>query len=156
MYRLVEPSKIIWIRRMATEDQHAKLLAMRVPDGEPSWILEGVLSPQPPVPQTPGEEVWALVQEWYAARGEPVPEQDRADCMKMLEEERAPKVEVVTVRKPVYGTPEFWKAHWAKKRAQATNPSAPVPQIHTAVPKAKTPPKTPSAKATAQGGAPLK
>ena len=31
-----------------------------------------------------GEEAWELVKEWYAARGEPVPEQDRADAAAII------------------------------------------------------------------------
>ena len=129
-------------------------------------LIEGSVVPEPlpRAPETLAEEVWQLVQEWYATRGEEVPEEDRADCMKLLEEERLARDAPVAVAapKPAYGTPEFWKAHWAKKRAlaqaqaqtQSTNPSAPAPPKRTAVPKAKPPPKTPAAKATAQTGAP--
>lgn len=134
---------------------------MRVPVGEPRLeLIEGSVAPEPvQFPATQAEEVWQLVQEWYAGRLEPVPEEDRTACMKMLEEECVPAVAAAPAAapKPAYGTPEFWKAHWAKKRAtaaQTTNPSAPVPPTHTAVPKAKPPPKTPAAKATAQAGAP--
>ena len=121
-------------------------------------LIEGSVAPEPlpRAPETLAEEVWQLVQEWYATRGEEVPEEDRADCMKLLEEERVRDAPVaVAAPKPAYGTPEFWKAHWAKKRAtQSTNPSAPAPPKRTAIPKAKPPPKTPAAKATAQTGAP--
>ena len=146
---------------------------MRVPVGEPRLeLIEGSVAPEPvQFPATQAEEVWQLVQEWYAGRLEPVPEEDRTACLKMLEEECVPAVAAAPAAapKPAYGTPEFWKAHWAKKRAtaasaasataaaaaaQTTNPSAPVPPTHTAVPKAKPPPKTPAAKATAQAGAP--
>lgn len=141
---------------------------MRVPVGEPRLeLIEGSVAPEPVwFPATMGEEIWQLVQEWYATRGEPIPEEDRTECMRLLEEERVARdapLPVATAAaapaKPAYGTPEFWKAHWAKKRAQAqnqaqaTNPSAPVPPTRTAVPKAKPPPKTPVAKATAQVGA---
>jgi hypothetical protein len=147
---------------------------MRVPVGEPRLeLIKGSVAPEPvSYPASLAEEVWQLVQEWYAGRLEPVPDEDRTACMKMLEEERAereaPAVAAAApaaAPKPAYGTPEFWKAHWAKKRAaseataaaadaQTTNPSAPVPQKRTVVPKAKPPPKTPAAKATAQAGAP--
>jgi hypothetical protein len=145
---------------------------MRVPVGEPRLeLIKGSVAPEPvSYPTSLAEEVWQLVQEWYTERLEPVPDEDRTACMKMLEEERAereaPAVAAAPAAapKPAYGTPEFWKAHWAKKRAaseataaaaaQTTNPSAPVPQKRTVVPKAKPPPKTPAAKATAQAGAP--
>ena len=95
---------------------------MRVPVGEPRMeLIEGSVAPEPVPrpPETQAEEVWQLVQEWYAGRGEPVPEEDRAACM-----------------------------------TEITNPPAPAPPKRTAVPKAKPPPKTPAAKATAQAGAP--
>ena len=175
MYRVVQASQLLWLRMAPLDGQPAKRISVRVPVGEPQLeLIEGsvappVLAPAPaPFPETQAEEVWQLVQEWYAGRGEPVPKQDHADCMKMLEEERVARVAPVALPapKPAYGTPEFWKAHWAKKRAvseattqreaqaQSTNPSAPAPPTHTASPKAKPPPKTPAAKATAQAGAP--
>lgn len=123
-------------------------------------LIEGSVAPAAvQYPASLAEEAWQLVQEWYAARGEPVPEEDRIACMTMLEDECAALPVVgATPHKPAYGTPEFWKAHWAKKRAQkaahATNPEAPAPPTHTATPKAKTPPKTPLVKATVQAGVP--
>lgn len=147
-----------------SDGQPAKRISVRVPVGEP-WLelIEGskaapVLKPHP---ETLAEEVWQLVQEWYATRGEPIPEEDRTACMTMLEEEKVTPPSL-PAPKPAYGTPEFWKAHWAKKRAAATaaatamstNPAAPVLQKHNEVPKAKPSPKTPAAKATARGGVP--
>lgn len=165
MYRVVQESQLLWFRMTPLDGRPGKRVSMRVPVGEPRLeLIEGSVAPEPVrYPATQAEEVWQLVQEWYAGRLEPVPEEDRTACMKMLEEECVPAVAAAPAAapKPAHGTPEFWKAHWAKKRAaaaaaaaQTTNPPAPVPLTHTAVPKAKPPPKTPAAKATAQAGAP--
>lgn len=104
-------------------------MSVRVPVGEPRMeLIEGSIAPEPVPrpPETQAEEVWQLVQEWYAGRGEPVPDEDRTACMTEI----------------------------AAEKALITNPPALAPPKRTAVPKAKPPPKTPAAKATAQAGAP--
>ena len=100
---------------------------MRVPVGEPTMErIEGSVAPElVRYPETDAEEVWQLVQEWYATRGEPIPEEDRIACMADLAAAAAPKC-----------------------------PLAPAPPKRIVVPKAKPTPKTPAPKATAQAGAP--
>ena len=94
---------------------------------------------QNPFPITFEEEVTALVIEWYTSRGLPVPPEDLEAC-KGLDKQRQAEFDAmigsseVPVEKPVYGTPEFWKDWWAKKRAKEASAAAaaangePVPQ----------------------------
>lgn len=73
-------------------------------------------------PLTLEEEVVAGVIEWYMALGKPVPPEDLEACRGI---DAALKAEVaaqmaapVAVVAPAYGTPEFWKQWWAKKKAK--------------------------------------
>ena len=81
---------------------------------------------------TINEEVWLLVQEWYANHNLPISFEDSDTCLTAIEEERLSmplqtiqaiqeqeKQKQKQKQKPSYGSPEFWKAYWAKKRAKA-------------------------------------
>ena len=83
--------------------------------------------PKPFKTMTFGDEVDALVKEWYAERGLPVPPEDlvgaqidaaNAEQEKAYEEARAKAEEEVPSVVPEYGTPEFWAYHRAKKAAE--------------------------------------
>jgi len=80
-------------------------------------------------PVTFEEEVTALVIEWYTSRGLPVPPEDLEAC-KGLDKQREAEFDAmirsaeVPAEKPAYGTPEFWKDWWAKKRAKEAAASA--------------------------------
>ena len=76
---------------------------------------------------TLGDEINALVKEWYAERGLPVPPEeligaqvDAANAVeeKVTEEARAAAAEELPAVVPDYGTPEFWAYHRAKKAAE--------------------------------------
>lgn len=97
-------------------------MSIRVPTGEPYGVgVPPPVEPMPPHPNTVEEEAWELVKEWYAARNEPVPEQDRQDCMRAIEESKI-----------------------------ATGHRAPAPPKRSVAPKATQAPKTPKAPATAR------
>jgi hypothetical protein len=73
-------------------------------------------------PITLEEEVLKGVVEWYMARGLPVPQED-LDACKGIDAVAAAEVAAEVAKpapppKPAYGTPEFWKEWWAKKRAK--------------------------------------
>jgi len=95
------------------------------PAGKIRWTPNetGIYLPPPnPKPSpTLAEEVWLLVQEWYSTRGE-IPAEEVHACLQAIEEESAElakpaePVEPAKPAKPSYGTPEFWKAYWAKKK----------------------------------------
>ena len=84
MYHVKQDSTLIWIKRAAYAGLPAKRITIRVPLGEPYFVGEPPPSIPSFTPQTVGEEAWELVKEWYAARGEPVPEQDRADAAAII------------------------------------------------------------------------
>ena len=71
-------------------------------------------TPRPPI--TLAQEVLLSVQEWYSSRGLPVPKEEAEACeiASKPEEDPPPKEQE---EKPAYGTPAFWKAYWAKKKA---------------------------------------
>jgi hypothetical protein len=90
------------------------------PAGKISWTPNtgGTYLPPPnPKPSpTLAEEVWLLVQEWYSTRGEIPPEEVDA-CLQAIENPvKEEPAEPTKPAKPSYGTPEFWKAYWAKKK----------------------------------------
>ena len=123
MYRVKQDSTLVWIKRGAYAGLPAGRVTMRIPVGEPYFVGE-----PPPItpsftPQTVGEEAWELVKEWYAARGEPVPEQDRADSAAIIAAEAE---EFAIVRQGL------------------------LPQKRTVVPKATRRAKTPKAAAAAR------
>jgi len=72
--------------------------------------------------------VWKEVQEWYKARGQGVPADESRECMRAITAEKAAAaawaIELEKMaslppapQKAAYGTPEFWKDYWAKKKA---------------------------------------
>jgi hypothetical protein len=77
--------------------------------------------PLPAAPITLEEEVVAGVKTWYANLGKPVPKEDLDACSGINAEQI--KIHEAEMAKPpstklVYGTPEFWKDWWAKKKAK--------------------------------------
>jgi hypothetical protein len=76
---------------------------------------------------TLGDEIDALVTEWYSDRGLPVPSGELIGSQiaesvaaeeKVAEAEREKFAEEVPAVVPEYGTPEFWAYHRAKKAAE--------------------------------------
>lgn len=70
-------------------------------------------------------EMDALMREWYANLGQTISPEELKICREIDEAEvaealRIEAIAAATSAKPVYGTPEFWKAHWAKKKAAGT------------------------------------
>ena len=69
-------------------------------------------------------EMDALMREWYANLGQTISPEELKICREIDLAEVAAAAAAETAwaaaaAKPVYGTPEFWKAHWAKKKAAA-------------------------------------
>lgn len=69
-------------------------------------------------------ELLEAVKLYYKERGQMAPPGDVKACKEMGQQYQADrKAELEELKrpaappKPVYGTPEFWKAYWAKKRA---------------------------------------
>ena len=69
-------------------------------------------------------EMDALMREWYTNLGQTISPEELKICREidMAEIAEAARIEAAAAvaAKPVYGTPEFWKAHWAKKKAAGT------------------------------------
>jgi hypothetical protein len=72
------------------------------------------------------EEVFEEVKLWYKNLGQPVPLEDAKWCLAEIAAEKKEAAAFqemlknpppVEAPKPSYGTPEFWKQYWAKKRA---------------------------------------
>jgi hypothetical protein len=96
------------------------------------FVVKAATQPQPqapvsyppynPNPITLEEEVLAGVIEWYMALGRPVPQEDLDACKGIdaaaAEASKAEMAAPAPPPKPAYGTPEFWKEWWAKKRAK--------------------------------------
>jgi len=72
--------------------------------------------PKKKIPLTLGEEVEAALKEWYSVLGKSVPPEELQICKDM--DLVVETVVEVKPPKPVYGTPEFWKDWWAKKKAK--------------------------------------
>jgi len=99
-------------------------------------------------PITFEEQVTANVIEWYMNLGLPVPQEDLDACRGIDAQDKAAAAAEAAkpiVVKPAYGTPEFWKEWWAKKRAKEAAAAAalaagePLPEK----PKKKSAPKPP-------------
>ena len=74
-------------------------------------------------------EMDALMREWYANLGQTISPEELKICREIDLAEVAAAAAAETAwaaaaAKPVYGTPEFWKAHWAKKKAAAAGKGA--------------------------------
>jgi hypothetical protein len=77
--------------------------------------------PAPFLALTKGQEVEELIREWYTTRNLPIPPEEIQICRNIdIEEAAAFKkfMEKPIDIKPAYGTPEFWKDYWAKKKAK--------------------------------------
>lgn len=79
-----------------------------------------------PMPITLAEEVLDSVIEWYESRGQAVPKEDMEACEAMLKEEKEEKKQFQEMlegphepvkEKPSFGSPEYWKDYWEKKKA---------------------------------------
>jgi hypothetical protein len=101
-----------------------------------------------PPPMTFGEEVQSLVREWYNDRNMPIPPEDIQACREMdiiqsAENKKIAESAASVVPKPVYGTPEFWKDWWAKKKAKEASGDEPKKAVtkktQRQVPKLSTP-----------------
>ena len=77
---------------------------------------------------TPAEEIWHLVQEYAAINKIPIPLTDVRTCLDAIKEEKKALAAGIELpppskpSKPEYGSPEFWKAHWEKKKASGWVP----------------------------------
>jgi len=105
-----------------------------------------------PVPVAPyvyktyiAAEMDALMREWYVNLGQTISPEELKICREIDLTEVAAAATAATAAaakaaaaKPVYGTPEFWKAHWAKKKAGAAGTGCPPKVV-----KAKRTPATP-------------
>ena len=84
-----------------------------------------VADPCPKFAITLGEQMEEGLTEWYAALGKSVPPEEIQICRdvdaeaaaELLAEKMAALTVVSEPQKPVYGTPEFWKDYWARKKA---------------------------------------
>lgn len=104
-------------------------------------------SKSPKIPLTLGEEMEAILREWHSARGESISPEEIQICRETdLAEgiERETEMAKPVVLKYVYGTPEFWKDWWARKKAKEAAGGEPIP-----VSKSKKPSAPKSAKQSA-------
>ena len=67
-------------------------------------------------------QVEEILREWHAEHGTIMPAEEYAACREIdaVEAAEAARIEAAAAAaaaKPVYGTAEFWKAYWAKKKA---------------------------------------
>ena len=74
-------------------------------------------------------EMDALMREWYANLGQTISPEElkicrEIDLAEVVAAAAAETAWAAAAAKPVYGTPEFWKAHWAKKKAAGTGTGA--------------------------------
>jgi hypothetical protein len=71
---------------------------------------------------TQAQFIFASVIEWYKAKGEDVPEDDIKWCKEYIREELEEKnkqveEEPTVTEKPSFGSGDYWKDYWAKKKA---------------------------------------
>ena len=77
--------------------------------------------PRPKVVLTYRDQVIDNIYEWYMSRGQNVPREDLEACRDIDREVMETHLLNPEMNsKPAYGTPEFWKMHWQKKKAAAT------------------------------------
>ena len=97
-------------------------------------------------------EMDALMREWYANLGQTISPEELKICREIdlaeVAAAAAAEAAAVASKKPVYGTPEFWKAHWAKKKAAAGARGAGCPPKEQGARGAVRPPKGTKAKRT--------
>ena len=73
------------------------------------------------IPITLGEQTEANIREWYATYGGSISPEEIEICRNIdieTAEENKREMNTPVVLKYEYGTPEFWKDWWAKKRAK--------------------------------------
>ena len=81
--------------------------------------------PRPKVVLTYRDQVIDNIYEWYMSRGQNVPREDLEACRDIDREVMETHLLNPEVNsKPAYGTPEFWKMHWQKKKAATAAPPA--------------------------------
>jgi len=118
----------------AQQPTQKKFKAKKQPPPPPSVGITGLVPN--PFPITLEEEVTAAVIEWYTSKGLPVPQEDLEACKGIDAQQQAEFKKLAVAAeaikpKPVYGTPEFWKDWWAKKRAKEAELKAaglPIPE----------------------------
>ena len=89
-------------------------------------------------------QVEEILREWHAEHGTTMPAEEYAACREIdaVEAAEASRIEAAAAAaaaKPVYGTAEFWKAYWAKKRAGGDAPTVKVKKQKPAALKCATP-----------------
>lgn len=98
-------------------------------------------------------EMDALMREWYTNLGQTISPEELKICREidLAEVAAAAAAEAAwaaVAAKPVYGTPEFWKAHWAKKKAAAAGTGTGCPPKNEGARGTGCPPKVAKAKRT--------
>ena len=100
------------------------------------WSPNPEVGPMPPIgvykaPPTPAEDVWKQVQQWYRTLDKPIPKEEAEACLKEIAKEKTAIAAIpsdiaaaaaTATYKPAHGSPEHWKAYWAKKRAEGWVP----------------------------------
>ena len=82
--------------------------------------------PRPKVVLTYRDQVIDNIYEWYMSRGQNVPREDLEACRDIDREVMETHLLNPEMNsKPAYGTPEFWKMHWQKKKAATAATPAP-------------------------------
>lgn len=82
--------------------------------------------PRPKVVLTYRDQVIDNIYEWYMSRGQNVPREDLEACRDIDREVMETHLLNPEMNsKPAYGTPEFWKMHWQKKKAAAPGAAPP-------------------------------
>jgi hypothetical protein len=81
--------------------------------------------PCPKFAITLGEEMEEALIEWYAKEGRSPPQDELEICRQTdaIETKESERLYTMAKPKPVYGTPEFWKDYWARKKAGLVKPS---------------------------------
>ena len=89
--------------------------------------------PLPPLPITLEEEVVDALKTWYTTLGKPVPKEELDACAGIdaaINAQHLQEMAKPPSTKLVYGTPEFWKDWWAKKKAkEALTQETPLVQV---------------------------
>ena len=83
--------------------------------------------PKVPKVLSPAEEIWQLVQDFAKLHGLTISAEDEKVCLDDIEEEKRKAGEPIDTTpikpaNPEYGSKEFWKAHWEKKKANGWVP----------------------------------
>lgn len=132
----VYPLSVCFPDHEAWEPKHVRMTWSTFEEREVGqWVVPEGYTP------TEADEIAEAVKEWYTGLGQVIPESDQEflavyRAQELKEFDRWDKIlkgesnePPPPPPKPVYGTPEFWKAYWEKKRANglvATTRPAPV------------------------------